>query len=144
MSSDNEDDDADDQDASAADELNNTEGDDEMEDDDGFGDDFDDFEEGGEGDDFGDFDDGFQQGEDNPETTFDKPPEQPSMPAPSLGPVSEKYSVPGLRSLDDSCFAVMHRLTGCMRSLSLISKTSPPLKMLPLPHSLTLMRFTRH
>ncbi|KAF2450873.1 hypothetical protein P171DRAFT_503658 [Karstenula rhodostoma CBS 690.94] len=83
VSSDSEDDDADDQDASAADV---TEGDGAAEDDDGFGDDFDDFEEGGEGDDFGDFDDGFQQGEEDPETAFDKAPEQPSMPAPSLGP----------------------------------------------------------
>jgi hypothetical protein len=95
VSSDSEDDDADDQDASAADA---TEGDGAAEEDDGFGDDFDDFEEGGDGDDFGDFDDGFQQGEDDPETTFDKAPEQPSMPAPSMGPVSEKYSIPGLRS----------------------------------------------
>lgn len=95
MSSDNEDDGTDDGDASAADV---TEGDDVAEDDDGFGDDFDDFEEGGDGDDFGDFDDGFQQGEEDPETTFDKAPEQPPMPAPSMGPVSEKYSIPGLRS----------------------------------------------
>lgn len=60
-----------------------------------FGDDFDDFEEGGDGDDFGDFDDGFQQGEEDIETTFDKPPEQPSIPAPSLGPVSQQYSTSG-------------------------------------------------
>ena len=57
-------------------------------DDDGFGD-FDDFEEGEEGaDDFGDFDDGFQQGENEAETTFVKPPDQPPVPAPSPGPVS--------------------------------------------------------
>ncbi|KAF1943556.1 hypothetical protein EJ02DRAFT_502067 [Clathrospora elynae] len=54
--------------------------------DDGFGD-FDDFEEGEEGDaDFGDFDDGFQQGEHEAETTFDTPPDQPPVPAPSSGP----------------------------------------------------------
>ncbi|RYN97596.1 hypothetical protein AA0119_g7310 [Alternaria tenuissima] len=55
-------------------------------DDDGFGD-FDDFEQGEEGDDdFGDFDDGLQQGEDDAETSFDKPPEQPPVPVPSPGP----------------------------------------------------------
>lgn len=62
------------------------------EDDGEFGDDFDDFEEGGEGDDFGDFDDGFQ-GEEQAETTFEKPPDQPSIPVPSPGPVSQKYSI---------------------------------------------------
>jgi hypothetical protein len=62
--------------------------DDFSEDDDGFGE-FDEFEEGGEGDDdFGDFDDGFQQGEEQAETSFDEPPDQPPIPAPSLGPVS--------------------------------------------------------
>lgn len=59
-------------------------------DDDGFGD-FDEFEEGDEGDDFGDFDDGFQQSEHEAETSFDKPPEQPPVPAPSIGPVSHDY-----------------------------------------------------
>jgi hypothetical protein len=59
------------------------------EDDDGFGE-FDEFEEGEEGDDdFGDFDDGFQQGEEQAETSFDKPPNQPPVPAPSPGPVSQ-------------------------------------------------------
>lgn len=59
------------------------------EDDDGFGE-FDEFEEGEEGDDdFGDFDDGFQQGEDQAETSFDKSPNQPPVPTPSLGPVSQ-------------------------------------------------------
>ncbi|OAG05902.1 uncharacterized protein CC84DRAFT_1119428 [Paraphaeosphaeria sporulosa] len=83
MSSGSEDDDnADDRDASAADVTDGAS----ENDDDGFGDDFDDFEEGGEGDDFGDFDDGFQQGEEDAETTFDKAPEQPSIPAPSMGP----------------------------------------------------------
>ncbi|KAL5119693.1 hypothetical protein ACEQ8H_002299 [Pleosporales sp. CAS-2024a] len=54
--------------------------------DDGFGD-FDEFEEGEEGDDdFGDFDDGFQQSEDQAETTFVKPPDQPSVPASISGP----------------------------------------------------------
>lgn len=69
-----------------------TNGNGEEEDDGEFGDDFDDFEEGGEGDDFGDFDDGFQ-GEEQAETTFEKPPDQPSVPAPSPGPVSQKYSI---------------------------------------------------
>jgi hypothetical protein len=56
--------------------------------DDGFGE-FDEFEEGGEDDDdFGDFDDGFQQGEEQAETSFDEPPDQPSIPTPPLGPVS--------------------------------------------------------
>jgi hypothetical protein len=59
-------------------------------DDDGFGD-FDEFEEGGEGDDFGDFDDGFQQGEQETETSFEKPPDQIPVPAPSIGPVSHDY-----------------------------------------------------
>lgn len=62
--------------------------DDFAENDDGFGE-FDEFEEGDEGDDdFGDFDDGFQQGEIPAETSFDKPPDQPAVPAPSPGPVS--------------------------------------------------------
>jgi hypothetical protein len=57
-------------------------------DDDGFGE-FDEFEEGEEGDDdFGDFDDGFQDGEEQEETSFDEPPEQPPVPAPSPGHVS--------------------------------------------------------
>ena len=59
-----------------------------------FGDDFDDFEEGGEGDDFGDFDDGFQQGEEQTQESFDKPPDHPSVPVPPSGPVSHKYSIP--------------------------------------------------
>lgn len=79
----------------AADDDELPEVDDAVEDDGDFGDDFDDFEEGGDGDDFGDFDDGFQQGEQDTETTFDKPPEQASIPAPSLGPVSRKYSMLG-------------------------------------------------
>ena len=99
MSSDNEDDDANEPSGFAADDEHDiTEGDGAAEDDGEFGDDFDDFEEGGEGDDFGDFDDGFQQGEQDSETAFDKPPEQPSIPAPSPGPVSQKYSIPGLES----------------------------------------------
>ncbi|KAJ4322409.1 hypothetical protein N0V94_002396 [Neodidymelliopsis sp. IMI 364377] len=66
--------------------TNNTSEDGAAEDDDGFGD-FDDFEEGGEGDDdFGDFDDGFQQGEEQAETTFDKPQIQNPVPAPPPGP----------------------------------------------------------
>jgi hypothetical protein len=71
----------------------NTTGNAEVEEDDGFGDDFDDFEAGGEGDDFGDFDDGFQ-GEEQTETTFDAPPDQPPIPTPSPGPVSQTYSIP--------------------------------------------------
>ena len=93
MSSDNEDD-ADELNGFAGIDHDQPEGDDAAEDDGEFGDDFDDFEEGGDGDDFGDFDDGFQQGEEDIETTFDKPPEQPSIPAPSLGPVSQQYSTP--------------------------------------------------
>lgn len=77
-----------------------------------FGDDFDDFEEGGDGDDFGDFDDGFQQGDEHAETTFEKPPDQPSVPAPSPGPVSQQYSVPDMPfCLLRLCLAVMCRLT---------------------------------
>ena len=93
-------DDADEPNGYAADDDEIPEVDDAAEDDgdfgDDFGDDFDDFEEGGDGDDFGDFDDGFQQGEQDTETTFDKPPEQASIPAPSPGPVSRKYSMLGL------------------------------------------------
>lgn len=150
MSSDNESD-ADEQDGSAADEDTTTGGegaaddeggDDDDDDDGGFGDDFDDFEEGGEGDDFGDFDDGFQQqGEEEMETTFDKAPEQPSVPAPPPGPVSQQYSIPGLHDPEAS-FMVMHWLTGSMRSLCLISKISARLRTLPLPYSPMLMRCT--
>lgn len=95
MNSDNEDDDADGSGVSAADSTHNAKGNGEAEDDGEFGDDFDDFEEGGDGDedDFGDFDDGFQQGEEHAETTFDKPPDQPSVPVPSPGPVSQRYSI---------------------------------------------------
>jgi hypothetical protein len=61
--------------------------------DDGFGE-FDEFEEGEEGeDDFGDFDDGFQ-GEEQEETSFDKAPDQPPVPAPSPGPVSRSNTIP--------------------------------------------------
>jgi hypothetical protein len=68
-------------------------------DDDGFGD-FDEFEEGGEGDDdFGDFDDGFQQGEEPAETSFDKPPDQPPVPAPSPGLVSLNNTSPAHAAL---------------------------------------------
>jgi hypothetical protein len=63
-------------------------------DDDGFGE-FDEFEEGEEGDDdFGDFDDGFQQSEEPTETSFDKPPDQPPVPAPSPGHVSRSNISP--------------------------------------------------
>lgn len=95
MNFDNEDGDADGSDASPAESVHDTEGDGAAEEDGEFGDDFDDFEEGGDGDDFGDFDDGFQQGEEHAETTFDKPPDQPSVPAPSPGPVSQQYSILG-------------------------------------------------
>jgi hypothetical protein len=97
--SDNDDeDDADQSDGSAVDFPDETTGNNEVTEDGDFGDDFDDFEEGGDGDDFGDFDDGFQQGEEHAETTFDKPPDQPPVPAPSLGPVSQQYSILGLLS----------------------------------------------
>jgi hypothetical protein len=67
---------------------------DEFAEDDGFGD-FDEFEEGGEGDDdFGDFDDGFQHGEQQAETSFDKPPDQPPVPVPPPGPVSRINASP--------------------------------------------------
>lgn len=79
--------------AAAAESLPGLENDvDGADDDDGFGD-FDDFEEGGEADDdFGDFDDGFQ-GEDEGETTFEEPPNRPSVPTPPPGPVSQNYSI---------------------------------------------------
>lgn len=95
MNSDNEDDAADLRDASAHKSSDNTFANDDggFENDGEFGDDFDDFEEGDEDDDFGDFDDGFQQGEGHAETSFEKPPDQPSVPAPSPGPVSQHYSV---------------------------------------------------
>lgn len=95
MNSDNEDDVADSRDVSALELSDNafSNDNDGAEDDGEFGDDFDDFEEGGEGDDFGDFDDGFQQGEEDAETSFAKPPDQPSVPAPSPGPVSQHYSI---------------------------------------------------
>ncbi|KAF2107637.1 hypothetical protein BDV96DRAFT_589133 [Lophiotrema nucula] len=64
-----------------------------------FGDDFDEFEEGGEGDDFGDFDDGFQQGAEQAETTFEKPPDQSSFSVPSPGPPVLDFG--DLSSLDD-------------------------------------------
>ena len=90
---DDDDDDADQADASADDSRDDTNGNDEAADDGEFVDDFDDFEEGGDGDDFGDFDDGFQQGEEHAETTFGTPPDQPPVPASTLGPVSQQYSI---------------------------------------------------
>lgn len=78
-------------------------------DDDGFGD-FDEFEEGGDGDDFGDFDDGFQQGEQEAETSFDSPPDQPPVPVPSPGPVSCSNSSPTM-NLPLPHAAVRHPLT---------------------------------
>ena len=80
-------------------------------DDEEFGDDFDDFEEGGDGDDFGDFDDGFQQGEESSENVFEKPPDP--LPVPD--------SLPGLVSQIDSIptnAAPMHVLRGVMRGLT--------------------------
>jgi hypothetical protein len=76
--------------------------------DDGFGE-FDEFEEGEEGeDDFGDFDDGFQ-GAEQEETSFDKAPDQPPVPAPPPGLVSRSNVIPcphlHLRVL---CRKVMH------------------------------------
>lgn len=47
--------------------------------DDGFGDDFDDFEEGNEDDDFDDFEDGFQEAE-TPAPTATQPPQQSTLP----------------------------------------------------------------
>ncbi|CAO2657960.1 Nn.00g072200.m01.CDS01 [Neocucurbitaria sp. VM-36] len=79
------------------DQLDDADNDDDV-DDDGFGD-FDEFEEGAEGDDFGDFDDGFQQGEQEAETSFDKPPDQPPIPAPSIGPPVLDFE--HLKSLED-------------------------------------------
>lgn len=111
VSSSSDDDDADEPNGYAADDDEVAEVDDAAEDD-GFGDDFDDFEEGGDGDDFGDFDDGFQQGEQDNETTFDKPPEQASIPAPSPGPVSRKYAMPGFVPAQAPVLTVMHWLTG--------------------------------
>lgn len=84
------------------DDTNDNDSGNDAEDDGGFGDDFDDFEEGGEGDDFGDFDDGFQGGEEA-ETTFSKPPDEPSVPVPSPGPVSLRYSIPHCY-----CFECLH------------------------------------
>jgi len=98
VNSDHDDDDADQSDASADNSRNHTNGTTEASENGDFGDDFDDFEEGGDGDDFGDFDDGFQQGEEHAETTFDKTPDQHPVPAPSLGPVSQQYSILGLLS----------------------------------------------
>jgi hypothetical protein len=89
MNSDREDDDVDQLDASVDESYDDTNGNDGE-----FGDDFDDFEEGGDEDDFGDFDDGFQQDEEHAETTFSNPPEQPSVPSPPPGLVSQQYSIP--------------------------------------------------
>lgn len=110
MNSDNENDNVpDSRDASAHEPFDDSfaDGNDDVEDDGEFGDDFDDFEEGGEGDDFGDFDDGFQQGEEDAETSFDKPPDQPSVPAPSTGPVSQHYSILAQLLPRSPCVVVM-------------------------------------
>jgi hypothetical protein len=145
LNSDNYAEEADGSDASAAETNEQTDivhGNDEVEDDGGFGDDFDDFEEGGEGDDFGDFDDGFQQGEEQAETTFDEPPDQPSVPAPSPGPVSQN-----IQSQIDC--ALMHAscsdecgLTWDVCSRFWISRNSRHLKRLYMQRSLTLMKST--
>lgn len=85
--------------------------------DDGFGD-FDEFEEGGEGDDdFGDFDDGFQQGEEQAETSFDKPPDQPPVPAPSPGLVSHSNASPAQLKPVLPCCLGDARLTPASHSL---------------------------
>jgi hypothetical protein len=97
------------------------------EDDGDFGDEFDEFEEGGDGDDFGDFDDGFQ-GEEQTETTFDKPPDQPSLPAPSLGPVSENYSIPRQSCLNAYACCDPHGLTWDLRSRCWTLRSSQRLK----------------
>ncbi|KAK2679694.1 Protein of unknown function DUF5102 [Fusarium oxysporum f. sp. vasinfectum] len=57
--------------------------------DDGFGDDFDDFEEGNEDDDFDDFEDGFQEAE-TPAPTATQPPQQSTLP----------FSIPDFDGLD--------------------------------------------
>jgi len=61
-----------------AEEKQDTNTDEESENDDGFGDDFDEFEAGAGDDDFGDFDEGFEQPHEPPETI----PPKPSAPAP--------------------------------------------------------------
>jgi hypothetical protein len=70
------------------------------EDEDGFGDDFDEFEEGQEADDFGDFDDGFRQQENDAEELSTE--DSPSLPAvastyPSV--VSDSHSILHLLNL---------------------------------------------
>lgn len=107
-----DDSDADQPDGSADDSHDDAKADNPMAEEGDFGDDFDDFEEGGDGDDFGDFDDGFQQADEHAETTFDKPPDPSSVPAPSPGPVSQLYSIPGKPFCRLSvCLVVMCRLT---------------------------------
>ena len=113
----------------------------EMKDDGDFGDDFDEFEEGGEGDDFGDFDDGFQ-GEEQTETTFDKPPDQPSLPAPSLGPVSQTTSIPR-HAYSATCVRCDSQgLTWDLCSPSWILRSSHRSKTLLVQHNRTLMQYT--
>ncbi|KAJ4292510.1 hypothetical protein N0V90_009172 [Kalmusia sp. IMI 367209] len=125
MSSDNEDGDADESDASVADAHNGTEVDDAGEDDGEFGDDFDDFEEGGEEDDFGDFDDGFQQGDEDNETTFDNPPEQPSVPAPSLGlPVLDFEDLTTLEGIVNATQPYIDEIYPSLKEIPSISTTN--------------------
>lgn len=136
---------ANDVDASAADtndQSDDAHGNDEAEEDGGFGDDFDDFEEGGEDDDFGDFDDGFQQDEEQAETTSNEPPDHPSIPAPSPGPVSQI-----IQSKVD--YALMHAscsdecgLTWVVCSRFWTSRNSLQLNKLCMQRSLTLMKST--
>ncbi|KAH7390885.1 hypothetical protein DE146DRAFT_146380 [Phaeosphaeria sp. MPI-PUGE-AT-0046c] len=90
--------------------------------DDGFGE-FDEFEEGEEGDDdFGDFDDGFQQGEEQAETSFDKPPDQPPVPAPSSGPPVLDFQ--DLNTLEDFVSATQPYINGIYPSLQDIPSIS--------------------
>jgi hypothetical protein len=65
------------------------------EDEDGFGDDFDEFEEGQEADDFGEFDDGFQQQElDAGEMSTEDSPSLPAVATTYPSVVSNSHSIP--------------------------------------------------
>ncbi|KAH8884495.1 hypothetical protein GQ53DRAFT_879948 [Thozetella sp. PMI_491] len=69
---------------------------DEEQDDDDFGDDFDDFEEGDDDADFGDFDDGFEQPQDEPTPA---PAPQPQAPAPAA---TLSFPIPDFEDLDSN------------------------------------------
>ncbi|KAF1955345.1 hypothetical protein CC80DRAFT_415663 [Byssothecium circinans] len=128
LNSDSEDDDADEHGVSAHDSRNdiNDNGNSDAGDDGDFGDDFDDFEEGGEGDDFGDFDDGFQQGEEDAETSFDNPPDQPSVPAPSPGPpVLDFEELVTLEGVADATQPYIDEIYPSLKEIPSISTTNP-------------------